>query len=356
VERDVWHWTKEYRHEVPPVMQRADVVIEALTTESGIASTDAGLKAAADAIAALAGGGSEARDSVAHRVMNATAMLVGGDRPAILHASELASTSAFSELVDRMARDPEACVDAYNRAARNHPASGLRELSADVVNDRWELPLWRLLTTGPRERVYAEELGAGEPGSAQRLAPRAILLTGFLRRYACDLFIHGMGGGVYDRACDDWFAAWVPGERLAPTAVVSATLRMKFEGVDSLSAAESTAARARATWKLQHAVHNPGAVGDHTLQDAKRADIAGISAFARGGIERRRAYLAMHDRLAAYRHRHAPELAVLAAELSRIDRAVTTGVQQQARDWPFMLHPPARLTELRASIDCAFSV
>jgi hypothetical protein len=363
IDREVWHWTTAYLHDVPPVMQKSAGAIDSPKSEAGIASVDAGLRAISEAVSGSQAGfqpalqsGNEANASLAHRVMNATASLVGGPAPVIAYASELARSPAFASLVERMSKDPEACVEAYNAAARKHPASGLRELSADVVNDRWELPLWRLVDTGPRERVYAEELDPARASSKQKLAPRAILLTGFLRRYICDLFIHGMGGGVYDRACDDWFATWLPGEPLAPTAVVSATLRLKFDGVASLSPGESTAARARAMWKVQHAFHNPGVIGDQKQQDTKRGDARAISTLARNGPERRRAYVAMHDRLAAYRKEHAAQLSTLQTDLARIDRAVTTSVQEQARDWPFPLYPQGRLTELRTQIDRAFGL
>lgn len=363
IDREVWHWTTSYLHDVPPVMQKSGGAIEPPTSDPGIASVDAGLRAIAAAMSDSHAGlqsavqsGNQANMSLAHRVMHATATLVGGPKPVIAFASELARSSAFASLVDRMSRDPEACVESYNAAARKHPASGLRKLAADVVNDRWELPLWRLVETGPRERVYAEELDAAGAGSKQQLAPRAILLTGFLRRYICDLFIHGMGGGVYDRACDDWFATWLPGEQLAPTAVVSATLRMKFDGIASLSASERAAARAKAMWKVQHAFHNPGAIGDQKQQDAKRGEAQAIAVLSRRGPERRRAYVAMHDRLAVYRKDHAAQLASLEADLSRIDRAATTGMQQQARDWPFPLYPQGSLAELRTQIDRAFGL
>ena len=41
------------------------------------------------------------------------------------------------------------------------------------------------------------------------LMPRALLLTLLLRSFACDLFVHGLGGEIYDPAMEAWVAPWV---------------------------------------------------------------------------------------------------------------------------------------------------
>ncbi|HLO40667.1 MAG TPA: hypothetical protein VK176_06555 [Phycisphaerales bacterium] len=346
VGRGVWRWDERFAPGIPPVMQ-------APRGEPSEAPADAAMPAAGQGLQRIRSAIVQHADapSLAHQVMQASTSLVGGDVPRILYASELGSTFTMRVMLARMEQDPERCVDSYNRAAAQHSASGLRPLTADAVNDRWELPLWRIVATGARERVYAEDLR----GQKMRIAPRAIMLTGLLRSHACDLFIHGLGGGIYDRACDDWFSAWMPGTALAATAVVSATLRLSFPGVPMMSAAEGVEARARAAWRMHHAMHNPGVVGDATGQRQKLAMVDTIAGSGRGGPERRRAYLAMHERIDAHRRVHASGLRALHDEVRLIERAVESGLQAGARDWPFALYPREQIAALQSEIEVAFA-
>ena len=126
-----------------------------------------------------------------------------------------------------MVRDPVTCADSYNQAVSLVPGAGVASLRVD--SDRVELPLWWLRWDRPRQRVFAirdrqEKQGAdrwqfattdgpielGRLGdravAAERQgersptpAPRALLLTGLVRQYFADWFVHGTGGGNYDR-------------------------------------------------------------------------------------------------------------------------------------------------------------
>ncbi|MEL7237962.1 MAG: hypothetical protein AAGK78_03800, partial [Planctomycetota bacterium] len=59
--------------------------------------------------------------------------------------------------------------------------------------------------------------------SGYRIAPRALTLTMYLRLVACDLFVHGIGGGHYDQVLDRILRSYFKLE--PPTfAVASATL------------------------------------------------------------------------------------------------------------------------------------
>src|SRR5690606_2124447 len=109
---------------------------------------------------------------------------------------------------------------AYNRAVERHPEGGIPPLFAMAREYRWELPFWLLDREHGRRALYAEmvEQDWFEP---DLLATKALSLTASLRRELCDLFIHGTGGEVYDRATDAWIGAWL-GEDLAPAVAITA--------------------------------------------------------------------------------------------------------------------------------------
>lgn len=113
--------------------------------------------------------------------------------------------------------------------SKMHPVPSLRR-----QDDWWELPFWCSTEQDPDRRPlyvqrYGESFrlsnlalstwelsGVGDdvPSGLVRLMelqelglqlrPRALTTTLFLRRYLCDLFIHGIGGGSYDRLTDRW--------------------------------------------------------------------------------------------------------------------------------------------------------
>jgi len=144
--------------------------------------------------------------------------------PAVF-ATQLSATDAFALLLQAIKKDPENCVSLFNAAASKFPRARVAPLKLDP--DRIELPLWRLdPTSRQRLPVFSHEL-ADIP--IEQLAPRALLLTALLRAFACDLFIHGLGGGLYDQITEAWLSVWLPDWKLAPTLVVSATLHLPFQ-------------------------------------------------------------------------------------------------------------------------------
>lgn len=278
-------------------------------------------------------------DSLAGQVASATATLLADRDMRLVYASRLGELPAFRAWVAEMARDPESCVHAYNRAVHSHPGSGMRPLSVDEVNDRWELPLWRLVPGKERQRVFAEDL---QNGYLDGLAPRALLLTAFLRAYACDLFIHGIGGGVYDRVTEAWFSQWKPGVTLAPTMVVSATLHL-----DVARGLHTGRSVSRAVWLTHHARHNPSAVGDQEGQEAKRRLVEATASTPRGSRERRAAFAELHRYLTEYRGSRARSLEGLARDVRDARNIQEAAELSRARDWAFFLYPPDALDRLR---------
>lgn len=264
----------------------------------------------------------------------------------VVFAASLHRLSALRDLIDRIAADPGACVRAYNEAVARHPAARLRLL--DVSPSRVEVPLWRLTPGRPRRRVFAHEL-ADTP--REELAPRALLMTGVLRLAVCDLFVHGLGGEVYDPVTDEWFAAWLGhAARLTPTAVASATRTLPL-GADPPTPAQIDAAR----WIAHHARHDPAVLGDADAAAAKARALAAVRA-ARGKPARLAAYRALQAELAAYRDRRAADIAQARSQADALAAQRHAAAVAHDRTWPFPLYPPPLLDALADEIGRAFGL
>lgn len=273
---------------------------------------------------------------------------------ASIFATELARTSLFREMVERMRREPERVCAAYNAAAARHPAAGIRPLLANDVQEMYELPLWHI-TGGERRRVYAEMLDGLR---REELAPRALLMTALLRMAGCDLFVHGTGGGGegegdgYDRVMEEWLAEWlgVGSEDLAPIAVVTATCRLPLEA-EALPGGEEVG---RAVWLAHHARHDPGVFGDLAPAEEKRKLAAAIAAAERGGAERAELFDRMQGMLEAYREERRGELAGLMERAERARRRAAEEGILMDRKWAFALYPEEVLERLRQRVESSF--
>ena len=148
-----------------------------------------------------------------------------GPRPYLdLPVSWLIRTSAFRTFVLSIVRDAGRFAGVYNAclaAYREH--YGIRTAAQPfpdlaVEPDRVELPFWYiadgrrwpLFIDAPGRRLVAGDRDVGpapthpdDPGFARApIRPRALTLTAFARVCVADLFVHGVGGGRYDRATD----------------------------------------------------------------------------------------------------------------------------------------------------------
>lgn len=118
--------------------------------------------------------------------------------------------------------------------SENLPFPDLRNSEREV-----ELPFWYLndgerlpLFLDSRSNLKAEERVLGKLEDAlesYKIRPRAATLTMFLRLMACDLFLHGLGGGDYEEAVDfmirDFF-------QVEPPLFAKATITLFFPGFD----------------------------------------------------------------------------------------------------------------------------
>lgn len=360
--------------------------------------------------------------SQAHQVAEAVDDLrcrAFGDEPAPpsagerrrLFASDLISTSLWRALLAHWRRDPVPAVQAYNRAVRAAPEAGVAALalpratsdagraadaddgaaSAATRNaSSVELPLWVIEPVdrdGPlddqaaagwrrRRATWRDLLDLVEADGSGRLnapalargvvlVPRALLMTGLVRFAVCDLFIHGMGGGVYDRIAERWFAdpqagwsgpdgkAGGPPATLAPMTVVSATLWLPFD--DSPPATE--AAWRQAAQRARYLQFNLDRVLDLASARAeKQRLLAEMEAMPRRSIARRRAYEAIQTLNERLRDAHAPVLADAERATDDLARRLAERTIRETRTWPFPIYPRQALLELRDAIVQRFEV
>jgi hypothetical protein len=262
---------------------------------------------------------------------------------AVVFASELWRGQSFAAFVELMRGDAGACVAAYNRAVAQVPAARVRPLR--VEGGRVELPLWRMPRGlgGTRRPVWSDELASLK---LEDLAPRALAMTAALRLGECDLFIHGTGGGVYDRITELWVADWfTKGGAIAPTGVVTATRHLRFD-----IKVRTPAEIARAQWTAHAARHSPGVLGDEGGEAKRRELVKAVKTARARGESPRVAFEALHAFLDHERRAHAGRLENLdrAAADAAGDSDVARVVYE--RGWPFPLYPRNVLDDLAREV------
>lgn len=262
-----------------------------------------------------------------------------------LYATDLARTTLFNWLLERMREDPRRCAEAYNRAVEAHPEARIAPLR---LEPNVELPLWIITRGGAgpkRTRAAAATLRDAAPGT---IAPRALFMTAILRLAGCDLFIHGSGGGVYDTITDDWIRDWL-GLELAPTAVVTATLLLPLDA--RIPPPEEID---KAAWRAHHALHDPSLLGDAAAAARKTELVARIKELKKRNEDPAPVFAELQDLLRRVRHEHE-------RDLLKLDRAAANArsLRNQAaiahdRTWAFPLYPPEDLQRLRKEIEVRF--
>lgn len=280
--------------------------------------------------------------NAAEQVVRATAdLLKGVVKPApVVMATALADTRMYSTLLKRMLADPGSCVAAYNAGVAAAPGAGLREMAH---GDGLELPIWNLSGRLRRAAATTRDF-AGDSGV--RTAPRALLMTGMLRAGACDLFIHGSGGELYDRATERWLSRWAPELKLAPAVMATATMRLPLGVQEPPPEAEVSGA----VWRAHSARHNPGIAGDEDGQTRKLELARAVRESGRGSA-RARAFRELHAFLGAWRGARGGELRRLDEHASEMRKKGAARDVIMDRTWAFPLFGRASLLELRGAIE-----
>lgn len=296
-----------------------------------------------------------------------------GARPYLeLPVSALTTSPAFRAFFLHLVRDAARFADCYNRhldlyRGRSNirtPAQPFPNLA--VTADRVEVPFW-ILHEGRRKpcfiqphpegwQLYAGEMTVGLISRMGAIAPdglairpRALTLTAFTRLCVADLFVHGVGGGRYDRVTDGVIREYF-GVEPPRYAVVTATLHLP------LGAFKTDAERQALQRQILEMRHNPERVlpspsaEERVLIEEKWRLIAALDGGAMSRRERRQAtqqIREINDRLAqALNHDRA------VAEQRLADLASGTGAVAAAthRGYPFCFFPPSAVDELISSI------
>lgn len=264
----------------------------------------------------------------------------------VIRGSMTAKTELFSQIVRRMCEDPRSCVEAYNAAAEGLPDAGVRSLTCRPDRGRFELPIWRVGWNEPRMPVIVER---GQEVACSGLAPRGLLMTGMLRLAGCEMFIHGTGGGSYDRVTERWLREWLGGDVvLAPTAVISATrlLDLGVEPVDREQVERVVAAAHRAR-------HDPEVLGDEEAGRRKRDYVAQIARAERRSSERSVAFAAMHELLRESVRQHEDVVATIDSRARQAREALASSQAACDRTWSIALHEPETLRSLARAMSRA---
>jgi len=190
-----------------------------------------------------------------------------------LPVSRLAALREYRLFVLQIVAEAGRFASAYNtrleayRERFNIRTSAQPFPNLSQAGTRTEVPFW-IIRRGRRRPLFVEPRGGGyqlfaaddpvaaisgrDPEELAGLAvrPRALALTAFTRLCVVDLFIHGVGGGRYDRVTDEVIADFFG---IAPPryAVVSATLHLPLSEFDP---GDERAALQRRHLDL---VHNP---------------------------------------------------------------------------------------------------
>ena len=290
-----------------------------------------------------------------------------------LTVSRLADSDAFRLFAAEMLLRHEAFFHAYNDSlAEYRRVYRERSLAQPVPDlgrsgDRHELPLWVWRAGGPRQRLWVEhragrlviladreEVAAldasGTPDAAAaglatlrregwKVRPRALAMTLFVRLAVGDVFIHGLGGALYDKIADGLFERFL-GVAAPELVLASCTVCLPLETYPATPRDLEAARRAVRDWRF-----NP----DRLPADAvrRRPEAAAL-------IDEKRRLLTAREptreaRTRAWHRVHAinETLAGLApagppaaaARLTQVERELRLNAILRNREYPFCVYP-----------------
>jgi hypothetical protein len=262
-------------------------------------------------------------------------------------ATELLASSLGRAVLEAMVEDPWRCAAAYNAAVTAVPEARVAPLL--VRDDYVELPLWRIRDDGRRMHAYDNDIEAALAGGdgAPTLMPRALCLTALIRLGLCDLFVHGLGGALYDRAMEQWVEGWLS---VTPGAIAVASADLRLPLGDDGPAPDV----ARATAAARHAWHDPeppprdGRTGGPG--PVKRELLEAIASAPYRSARRREAFFAMHRELATLRSMHVGHVERLQRAAVDARRRVDDAAVTLRRDWPFPLYEPSAIEAMAETI------
>jgi hypothetical protein len=289
--------------------------------------------------------------------------------------SSLSDTPEFAAFALHLLQDPcgfrkryNASLDEYRRLHRLRSAANPFP-NLEAADGYEEAPFW-IVRGGRRVSLFVQrdgdrlqlrtpadallDLPAGPAGvealraSGVRIRPKALTLTMFARLCLGDLFIHGVGGGRYDRATDVVIGE-VFGCAPPPYVVATATLMLPLAGTGA--AVEDGRALERRLMDLQHnperSLASPSEA-QRRLIDQKWSLIRAVEQM-RPGAERRAATHQIREINTQLAQGLADEIHRLQAKQATLGRSSAEVAAATYRGYPFFLFDPDRLSALAAA-------
>ncbi|MDP2401456.1 MAG: hypothetical protein Q8M66_05705, partial [Actinomycetota bacterium] len=185
--------------------------------------------------------------------------------------------------------------------------------------------------------------------TALPLAPRALALTLFARVFLADLFLHGTGGGKYDRVTDEIIRGYYGFE---PPPYAVATLTMRLDTGLMLPAADSaSAARSR----LHRLEHNPDAELDSIAFASAEARVVArrlatekselVHLISEPGADKKSLGLSIKAINARFGELLAPEVKRVKQQIEEIEAAEAAVDILTDRTYPFCLWSPGAVAD-----------
>ncbi len=291
-----------------------------------------------------------------------------------LPVSVQARGAAFRRFAAGYLADAEAVRSAMNAALGAYRArTGTRSLAQpfpDLARDGGvtEAPFW-VLVDGRRAAAGVDDHGSlcadGVPmlhlgGSAEEasaalarhdvlLAPKAIVLTLFERLFVADLFVHGTGGGRYDRVTDEFIRAY-HGIEPPAYAVASMTLLLPLGGRLTTDAEVSALEE-----RLNRCTHNPdrmlGEIEFDSIEEREAAEALAtrkkelVEAIAVAGADRKELGREIRETNQALASAIEPVRREIAAELETVRAARAACAVLTDRTYPFCLWDPREVMD-----------
>jgi hypothetical protein len=297
-----------------------------------------------------------------------------------LPVSHVADGEVFRLFVAEMLRRRADLFAAYNDSLAEYRRVYHERSAAQPVPDlacdgpRMELPLWAWRAGERRRRLWVEDAPGGgvrltadgaqvaalsadevrRPDAAAarlreardrgwKVRPRALSMTLFVRLAVADVFIHGLGGALYDKITDAMFERLL-GVRPPELILASATVHLPLETFPARPRDLEVARRAVRDWRYNPdrmlAAEALGRPGVRAPADEKRRLVAHRGATR---AERRRDFLRvrdLNDRLAAF-DADGPERA--RRRLAEVRRQLRANAILRGREYPYCLYPPEDL-------------
>ena len=290
----------------------------------------------------------------------------------------LIRTTAFAAFVCDVARNAVAFSEAYNGELDDYRAANKTRNALQPFpnlgrdSGRIELPLWSI-SESERESVWVESDSAGglrfytasgralaDLGSDEdptvafattgvSFAPKALLLTLFVRLFCCDLFIHGVGGGRYDSVTDGVCRRYFG---IEPPAFVVASITMYLPlGAHAVTDEEIAAAKDR----LVRLDHNPDTLLGEVEFDSPEERVSAIAlaqektrlvaAIAEPGADKKTIGSAIKETNAALAVLLEPLRQVMCDELDALESQRTASEILTDRTYPFCLWSPQEVAD-----------